>query len=63
MREPTDTLPEFVPCAMYFPEQHCTEIVLKDEAIVWVEGIAFDLGYGFDGSLIAVRVPGDRTRR
>lgn len=63
MDEDVDALPEFVPCAVYFPEQHCTEIVLRDETVVWVHGISFDLGYDFDGHLIAVRVPGDRTRR
>lgn len=54
---------EFQPCATYYPDANHTELTLKDAPTVWVEGVAFDLGYDFDGNLIAMRVPGDRTKR
>ena len=63
MSEPVEDLPAFDPCASYCEEARHTEIVLKDVPIVWVDGIAFDLGYDFNGDLVAMRVPGDVTRR
>lgn len=56
-------LPEFSPCAIFYPDGGHTELVLRDVPTVWAEGIAFDLGYDFDGRLVAVRIPGDVTER
>lgn len=58
-----DGNPDFVPCAIYFEDQRCTELLIRDTTTVWVAGVAFDLGYDVDGNLIAVRMPGDVTRR
>ena len=54
---------EFIPCALFFEGMGCTELLTKDTAIVWVHGNHFDLGYDFDGALVAVRLPGDVTKR
>jgi hypothetical protein len=53
----------FQPSSIYSEDAHHTELVISDVPIVWVDCIAFDLGYDFDGALIAIRVPGDRTKR
>lgn len=56
-------VPDFKPCATFYPDGGHTELVISDVPIVWVEGIAFDLGYDFGGNLVAIRVPGDVTER
>jgi hypothetical protein len=55
----------FEPCVIYYPHANCTEMVIRDAVTVWrlLDG---DVEAGYDaetGDLIAVRMPGDQTKR
>ena len=63
--KPKQVLPSFKPGVFYHDDLSITEISLQDTCVVWVplpsgfEGHWVDLGYDFDGRLVAIRVWSD----
>ena len=63
-RNIADLTRPFKPCAIYYPDDDCTELVLADVGTVWASRESMDLGYDMEtGELVAIRVNGDVTDR
>jgi hypothetical protein len=55
----------FVPCVKIHGNPKRTEMILRDTATVWVQGVALvDLGYDMEtGELVCVRIYADVAKR